>query len=634
MSPTPALRALRAAGVLGAADVHVAETLARLGGDTDPDVVLAAALAVRAPRHGHVAVDLRTLAETIASEPDDSGAAPAAVASIEWPEPDRWRTALMGSPLVSVLDRPDALAEPSRPLVVDGDLVFLQRYWAYERIVADEVLARLAAWPGRAGERTAVAATLLTGPGSDRQLAAVDAALRSGLTILAGGPGTGKTTTVAALLAVLLDQEAVPTGSGSPGADPGRSMQPVPDTNRAGHLRVALAAPTGKAAARLGEAFRDAASRLPAELAERLASVEASTIHRLLGTRPGSRTSFRHDRGHPLPHDVVIVDEASMVSLPLMARLLVAVRRDARVVIVGDPGQLASVDAGAVLGDLVGPVLSRPPGDDVHLVDADRRLEAAVVELQHSRRFPSGSPLDRLARAVRAGDADEALAVLADPSAGAADAGALEWIDEQADHGAIVDRVRDLVLPVALDGVTSALVGDGEGALAALDRVRLLCAHRTGPFGVATWNRTVETWLADAGHEIGGWYPGRPVMVTANDYRSSLFNGDMGITVDTGSRRTVVFPDVGGIRSVGPSRLDAIDTVHALTVHKSQGSEFDHVVVVLPDPESRLATRELIYTAITRARRRVTVVGGPAAITAAIGRRTRRSSGLGRRVWG
>lgn len=635
---TPTPRGLRSLGLLDDADVHVAETLVRLGGDHHPEVVLAAALAVRAPRSGHVAVDLTDVGAVLDVEPEpihdvahETAGPPgspdseelASSEGIDWPEPVAWRRRLAASPIVHDLLDPDGAPDPTRPLVLDGMHLYLQRYWAYERLVADEILERTtAAPPGSSaddgastdavgpGQPSGVAATLLRGPGSDRQRAAVEVALHRRLTVLVGGPGTGKTTTVAALLAELLHRHDQRDGR----AD----------------VRIALAAPTGKAAARLGEAFRSAAQQLPTDLAARLADVEASTIHRLLGSRPGGGT--RHGRDRPLPHDVVIVDEASMVSLPLMARLLVALRPDARLVIVGDPGQLASVEAGAVLADLTGPAAGDPA---TRTGDPEPRtgLAASVVVLRHSRRFPDGSPLDRLARAVRAGDVDTALAVLADPAAADAPAGALDWVPEPADRRAAADRVRDLVVPTARDGVHAAEEGAATDALGALERVRLLCAHRLGPFGVSTWNRTTERWLELGGVSLDPWYPGRPVMVTVNDHRQGLANGDIGIAVRLDGRVVVAFPEVDGWRPVSPSRLDQTETVHALTIHKSQGSEFDHAVVVLPGAASRLATRELLYTAITRARRRVTVVGDPDQLAAAISRRTVRTSGLGRRLW-
>ena len=626
--PFPLLGEFRAAGVLEASDVHLATTSARLAGETDPDVVLAVALAARAPRHGHVGVDLAGVRAQAAAEPSDRPRATHAPVSagahepslaldrLPWPDPDAWLDAVRASPLVAPTDGTTA------PIVVHAGLVYLERYRTYEQVVARHLLRRAtAASPGPFdddvvdAERPSVAEQLLAGPGSDRQRAAVRASSGSRLTVLIGGPGTGKTTTVAAMVATLI--EAVP---------PGRH------TNA---LRIALAAPTGKAAARLGEAFREAAERLSPDLAAALSSTETSTIHRLLRPVPGSRTRFRHHAGDPLPHDVVIVDESSMISLPLMARLLDAVRPDARVVVVGDPGQLASVETGSVLGDIAGPLadVDEPTGVPDGTTGP---LAGCITVLEHSRRFPPHSPLAELAAAIRRGDVDRAVGVLADPSSAAADQGALEWLSVPADHDVAIEHVRELIVAPLLEVVEHAVAGRARPALDALGRIRVLCAHRHGGFGVERWNEHIEGWLAAEGVDTTGWYPGRPVLVTANDHRNRLYNGDLGVVVIDDHRPTVAFEhgDANADhRLIGPSRLDAVETTHSMTIHKSQGSEFDHVVVLLPPDDSRLASRELLYTAITRARHLVTVVGDRDALAAAISQRTLRASRLRADLW-
>lgn len=601
IDPRLVLEPLCGAGVLSLGELHVAAALARLGGVDRLEAVLAAALAVRAPRLGHTCIDLTTVAGSLVTEHDER-----AGALVAWPEPGAWLDAVRTSSLVD--------GEAS-PLVLEGSRLYLRRYWSYERAVADQLAARAAQAVDPVAPSAEVLDALLTGEGSDRQREGVRSALAHALAVLIGGPGTGKTTTVAALLASLLTHDA--------------------------SARIALAAPTGKAAARLGEALRAAAARWPSPLAEQLAEAEASTIHRLLGSRRGSLTQFRHDRHRPLPHDVVIVDETSMVSLPLMAHLLEAVRPTARLVLVGDSGQLASVEAGTVLGDIAGPFAGAVELGDVMsggggAVDgsrADPPLAGHVVVLHHSRRFPPGCPLDRFARAIRSGDADGALATLTDPAAAGASHGALSWQPRRGDDPATVAGVLDLVGSVANEVLRCAAAGDAAGALEALARVRVLCAHRVGPFGVERWNRHVEAGLARSGRSTAGWYPGRPVLVTANDYVNGLFNGDLGVVVADGGRRMVAFPAADGVRLLGPSRLSAIETVHAMTVHKSQGSEFDHVVVVLPPADSPLASRELLYTAVTRARHRVTLVGDEDSIRAAIARRVVRVGGLRDRLW-
>jgi exodeoxyribonuclease V alpha subunit len=589
------LAAFRAAGVLTAADVHTAAVLARLSGEDRPDVLLAVALAVRAPRHGHVCADLSTVARSAVAEADGQDGGPTSVEDLPWPtDPRSWADEVASSSLVT--------AVPA-PLVVDGTRVYLERYRQYETDVVQQFVRR-------ARDRQVVVdvdddllVTLLDGDGSEHQRAAVQRAVRSGLSVLVGGPGTGKTRTVAALLATLL-------ADGRP-------------------LDIALAAPTGKAAARLAESFRAAARTLPADLGDRLAAAEASTIHRLLGWQSRSTSRFRHDAGNPLPHDVVIIDETSMVSLPLMAKLLDAVRPDAQLVLVGDPGQLASVEAGSVLGDVAGPVLAT----DGSTNDRPGPLSGVVSSLVYSHRFPPGSPLDRFARAVRQGDADEAIGVLGDERSDQAERGALSWHPVSADSGSGVDLIRSLALPAAESVVTASVAGDEQSALDALGSVRILCAHRRGPFGVDRWNLSMEAWLAEAGHRTAGWYAGRPLLITANDYPNRLFNGDLGVVVRHDGRPQVAFLESPSPRLVAPSRLNDVETVHAMTIHKSQGSEFDHVVVVVPSSDSRLATRELLYTAVTRAQSRVTLVGDEASIRASIERRVVRASGLADRLW-
>lgn len=595
----PILTAFAEAGVLTLGEVHLAATLVRLVG-LAPDhvdheaVALATALAARAPRFGHVGVDLEVIAdetmlELAAGEPASRTDGRSEPPSLPWPDPDTWLDRVAASPLVAPVGGGVA------PLVVHAGLVSLERSRTVERAVARCLLDRIAdrSPSGAAPSDPGVAATLLTGPGSDRQLAAVASSLEGRLTVLLGGPGTGKTTTVAALVAALIERGGAP-------------------------VSIALAAPTGKAAARLGEAFAEAAARLPAELAEPLAATPATTIHRLLGTMPlgsagANRGAFRHHGRNPLPHDIVIVDESSMVSLPLMARLLDALRPDARLVIVGDPDQLASVEAGSVLGDL-----ARAARDGSPIV-------GCVTRLEHSRRFPPGSAIADLAAAVRAGDADLALSVLADPADAPDGRGRIRWVDRAADDAETIAIVRDVALGAAVDVGRHAAAGEAAEALAALGRVRVLCAHRTGPAGLERWNQRFEQWL---GAPLERWYPGRPVLVTENDHRNRLYNGDLGVVIASDGRRTVAFPDPEGVRTFGPARLHAVETTHAMTIHKSQGSEFDEVVVVLPSADSRLATRELLYTAVTRARASVTVVGDAEAVRAAVGRRTVRLSRL------
>jgi exodeoxyribonuclease V alpha subunit len=424
-----------------------------------------------------------------------------------------------------------------------------------------------------------------------RQRLAAETAVRRRLAVVAGGPGTGKTTTVARIVALLCEQAA------AAGAVP-----PL----------VALAAPTGKAAARLVEAVHAEAAALDVDraLRARIGALDASTLHRLLGWRPGSHSRFRHHRGNRLPHDVVIVDETSMVPLSLMARLVEAVRPDARLVLVGDPGQLTSVEAGAVLGDIVGPAAAP---------------ERGIVVLDRVHRY--GGAIAAVAEGIRAGDGDAVVAAL----------DGVTWIPvDVADPAAAsaLAPVRDGAVATARAVTAAARAGDAAGAIAALGGFRVLCAHRRGPYGVAAWTARIEGWLDQPAGLLDEWYVGRPLLVTENDDALRLYNGDTGVVVagPDGEVRAA-FERQGGVLELSPTRLAAIDTVYAMTVHKSQGSQFDRAAVVLPDPLSPLLTRELLYTAVTRAREGLLLVGTEAAVRAAVARPVARASGLGRLLW-
>ncbi|HEV7725831.1 MAG TPA: exodeoxyribonuclease V subunit alpha [Modestobacter sp.] len=563
------------AGVLSAADVHVALRLSRLGRERSETVLLAAALAVRGVRTGSVCVELATVADSVV--PDDD----APPVDLRWPAD--W-SALSDSPLVAV-----GVEASWRPLrLVDG-LLYLDRYWQQEQLVRRELDGR-AARPVPAVD-LAPLAELFPGPAPDRQRLAAAVAAGRWVSVLTGGPGTGKTHTVARLLRLLQAQPGPP-------------------------LRIALAAPTGKAAARLQESVQEqaAAVGLPLDLT-------ASTLHRLLGWRPDSRSRFRHDAGNHLPFDVVVVDESSMVPLTLMARLLEAVRPTARLVLVGDPDQLTPVEAGAVLSDLVHRPAPDPTADglvlgaasgDLDLDDEERRqLRNGVVRLRVSHRY--GEDIGGLAEAVRTGDADRVLELLSA-------AGELSLV---AGTGELEAEVRWAGEELR----AAAAAGDGAGSLRLLGRHRLLCAHRHGPYGVSHWNEQIGRWT---GATPGEWRPGQPLLVTANDHENRLYNGDTGVVVDTAEGLRAAFSRNAGVELVPLSRLSSVAPAHALTVHRSQGSQYEAVTVLLPPATSAILTRELLYTAVTRASRRVRVVGSAEAVRAAVGRQVVRASGLRR----
>ncbi|WP_068269542.1 exodeoxyribonuclease V subunit alpha [Aldersonia kunmingensis] len=612
---TGLLRTFNDAGVLAAADVHVASRLSSLGDESAPEVLLAAALAVRAVRAGSVCLDLNRFSDIALDE--DSEVDPT---TLPWPDLHEILTGLRRSPLITGSE-----SNTLRPLrLVDtdeGPLLYLDRYYRQEQTIRRILTERASTHPEVDAVQVESSLGSLfrdaddtTKPSTapDRQRIAAALAATHWTTIIAGGPGTGKTHTVARIIALLSEQ------SGS-------------------RLRVGLAAPTGKAAARLQESVRDQAAglHLPADLS-------AATLHRMLGWQPGSRTRFRHNEHNRLPYDVVVVDETSMVSLTMMCRLLEAVRTDARLLLVGDPDQLTSVDAGAVLADLVGrPVTVDGNPVAAQLVKADldagadpneaalgkterNRLRGGIVRLSRGRRF--GAAIADLAVAVRDGDADRAVELL--ESDDAAEVSLHPVADIAGLHADTVETARLVT--------AAAEAGDAARALHELELHRLLCAHRHGPHGVDLWARRAMEWVAtDSGRPLTStrWYPGQPLLVTSNDHELRIYNGDTGVIVRTADGElTAAFARGREVVLVHPTRLPAAQTVYAMTIHRSQGSQYDTVSVLLPPESSSLLSRELLYTAITRARKHVRVLGTPDSVRFAVGRQVLRASGLRRTI--
>ena len=558
IAATGILAAFCEAAMLSLVDFHLARRVGDLSGEAAPAVQLAFALAVRELRLGSVCLDLATAAAELLPEVD--GEVDVDVTALPWPEPTAWLAAVAASPAVAGPD------DEGRAFRLDGSLLYLDRYWRQERRLADLLRARSDADPGEPVPLPALPSEFDT-----HQRDAIAAALAHNTTVITGGPGTGKTTIVKTLLAALAPS--------SP--------------------RVALAAPTGKAAARLLTTVGGAGG-----------ATWGGTLHKLLGLRPRSaETEF--GPGNPLPFDVVVVDETSMVSLELMALLLGALDPATRLVLLGDAHQLRSVEAGAVLADIeAADDLVRAPG-------------GAVARLVHNYR--SNDQINRLAAAILAGDENAARAAVDDGPAieligfdGAADPAHLPTV--QADALDVAEGVR-----------TRALAGDGAGANTWLGRHRILCGHREGPFGVSHWARSVRSWLAVQlpGYGFDGRsYVGQPLLIQHN---SDLFsNGDTAVVIagpEEALLAAVDRPD--GLLTVSPALLDDAADLHAMTIHKSQGSQFDRVSIVLPPLGSPLLTRELLYTAVTRAHEGVRLYGSWESLTAAIATPARRASGLG-----
>ena len=646
------------AGWLRRLDVALARWLAQELPAARPELLLAAALLAQRESRGHTCVRLDALldqrrAEAVALPDDDAwldgpAAARAALAALLArlaPTLPAWCAALRVGGAVA---EPDGPPRPGAPLVLaDGVRLYLRRHWRDEQAVAQAVRARVADAdaPAPALDPTAVRGwldRLFGAPPADGapdwQRIACAVALRGRLALVTGGPGTGKTYTVARLLALTF------------------ALHPAPQT-----LRIALAAPTGKAAARLQQSIQGALETLDAQLpgaldwtALKQRTAESLTLHRLLGARPDTR-ALRHDARHPLDVDLLVVDEASMVHLEMMAALLAALPARARLVLLGDKDQLASVEAGAVLGDFCADAAAGGyDAASARWVQActGTALPAALrhaggagvsvlaqqtVMLRQSRRFDGA--IGRLAQAVNAGDVRAADAVLR-----AGDAAVRRLPLSAAAGGdvtalALAGYAPYLQALAALAPAGAAPEGPAYhaavvAAVRAFERFRLLCALREGDWGVAGLNQRIEAALRQRGHLRGGeWHVGRPVMVTRNDPALGVHNGDVGLTLPAadGKSLRVWFVDGEGLapRSVMASRLAAVETAWAMTVHKSQGSEFEHVALVLPPQMTPVLTRELVYTGITRARRVFTLVAPDASVWArALQRRTRRVSGL------
>ena len=598
-------------GLFSGLDVHFARFMEKVSGTSSPSLRLAAALVSRSTREGHICLDL---AATAGEKLNDGGDLEEAIACPKLP---LWKKELLGR---EVVGRPGDY----KPLVLDDkDRLYLFRYWDYQEKLAGLIRSRV-------GEKEAPVDMALLKEGLskafpshreddvDWQKVAACAAVFKRFVVISGGPGTGKTTTVAKVMALLIEQSS---------------------TNR---VRIAFVSPTGKGASRLQQAIKEvkAALHFPEDVKAAIPE-EASTIHRLLGSIPDS-PYFRHNARKKLPLDVLVVDEASMVDLALLSKLIQALPVESQLILLGDKDQLASVEAGAVLGDMCG--AGRLNSFSSHFCERVGRaigkkmspgkeggpaIKDCVIQLTENYRFGPESGIAALSLAVNAGEAHGAEACFKEGHYRD-----ITW----------VDLPRPEMLGVALK---RGILGEYRGGLRAKDplevfqhfeRFRILCALREGPYGVSAVNRMMQNMLREEGwiDPKARWYRGQPLMITRNDYHLKLYNGDTGVILADGPGKDLKaffqVPD-GTIRKFHPARLPEHETVYAMTVHKSQGSEFDRVLLLLPDRESPVLTRELLYTGITRAKKGVEIWGRTPVFKKAISRRTERASGLHDLLW-
>ncbi len=603
MPASSALPVHSSLSAFGSLDLHFAHLMEDLAGGANRSLYIAAALASRAVSEGHICVNLADYAGTpIALERDTVRDEPV-------PSLTEWLSLLAASPVVAALGE-------KRPLVLSGSLLYLYRYWNYENRLATQLLHRCR---GIASDFNTVQAGEIMAQlfgtsreGAEQQKIAAAVALLKRFCLITGGPGTGKTSTVIRIAALLTALHA-----GSP-------------------FTLLLAAPTGKAATRLEESI---AALLPGLTCSPGIAAgipkSASTVHSLLKPIPDS-PYFRHNADHPLPCDAIIVDEASMIDLALMTKLIEAVPVDARIILIGDRNQLASVEAGALLADLdscessgFSPNLSAAIQKIVPEYEGPGATAApladCVVTLRTAWRFDNRSGIGQASRSINSGDIEAVRAILTDPAFPDCD-----WYIPHS-HADFLARLRAMVIPRLKDCFAAS---DPRTAIALHAGFRILCALRSGPSGVAEINIRVERMLAAEGLVPANapFYPGKPILITRNDYPVSLFNGDMGIIMpdrEDGGALKAFFPDGGvGVRALSLSRLPPHETAYAMTVHKAQGSEFDETLLILPDYPSPLVTRELLYTGVTRARRRCTLWCSEETLRSAVATRLRRTSGL------
>jgi exodeoxyribonuclease V alpha subunit len=611
---------LKATGMFSDIDIHFARFIDGFSANGVPEVYLAAALVSRVTGGGDICYDLSAAAGTPLFGRNETGD------EVLCPPLDDWLRKLNSS---------SAVGKPGEhcPLILDTHgRLYLYRYWDYENKLAMAIRERAAGECQDFNSQKILDALGRLFPAGKsekvdwQQIASIVGVLKR-FSVITGGPGSGKTYTIARLLALLVEC-----------------------TLKEG-ARIYLAAPTGKAAARLAESITNAKDAL--NCSDRVKNTlpdDVFTIHRLLKPITGT-PYFHHNSANPLPAEVVVVDEASMVDLALMSKLIQALTPEARLLLIGDKDQLASVEAGSVLGDicdrqvihgftkkfvnLIEDLTQINLADVVPCADAPSDLQDCITVLQKSYRFTPQSGIGGLSRLVNEGDCETAMAYVKsnrEPD--------IVW-HEVCSNNRLVDDLSRVVVENYRKYLT---INDPVLAMVEFNRFKILCALKVGPFGAHHINALAEKVLRREGLlptvEPGApqWYRGRPVLITQNDYNLGLFNGDIGVTLPDpelpGKELFVYFPDAaGGIKRFPTHRLAEHETVYAMTVHKSQGSEFDHIILLLPEKDYPLLTRELIYTGLTRARKKVAIWGSEPVLKAAISRKIERTSGLRDALW-